>query len=85
MTMMHSRSSGLPIPSHRNVVIGGLGATTMALALLVGGSVLLSEPVAFARNANKPSFADQRSKHARRATRGSARRNITSAVPREHR
>jgi predicted acylesterase/phospholipase RssA len=31
------------------------------LALLVGGSMLLSEPVAFARNANKPIFADQRS------------------------
>ena len=31
------------------------------LALLVGGSMLLSGPVAFARNANKPSFADQRS------------------------
>jgi hypothetical protein len=61
MTMMHSSSSGLPIPSRRNGVIGGLGAATMALALLVGGSMLLSEPVAFARNANNPSFADQRS------------------------
>src|SRR3984893_6444481 len=61
MTMMHSSSSGLPIPPRRNVVIGGLGAATMALALLVGGSVLLPEPVAFARNANKPIFADQRS------------------------
>ena len=31
------------------------------LALLVGGSVLLSAPIAFARNANKPIFVDQRS------------------------
>jgi predicted acylesterase/phospholipase RssA len=34
---------------------------TIALVLLVGGSVLLCEPVAFARNANRPIFADQRS------------------------
>jgi hypothetical protein len=31
------------------------------LALLVGGSMLMSEPVAFARDTNKLSFADQRS------------------------
>jgi hypothetical protein len=31
------------------------------VALLAGGSVMLSEPVAFARNANKPSFAGHHS------------------------
>jgi Patatin-like phospholipase len=36
-------------------------AVLKRLALLVGGIMLLSEPVAFARNANKPIFADQRS------------------------
>ncbi|HSV23251.1 MAG TPA: patatin-like phospholipase family protein, partial [Xanthobacteraceae bacterium] len=36
-------------------------AVLKRLALLVGRSVLLSAPIAFARNANKPIFVDQRS------------------------
>jgi Patatin-like phospholipase len=57
------RKSSVRCPNNvggpNTILVWALTLATIALALLVRGSVLLSEPIAFARNANKRIFVDR--------------------------